>query len=116
MLRLAVLALALVALAASGCRDDLCIITFKATCQCDDPQLPDVSSCVASLDVVTCSLDAGVDPCAQAPCCRLAHPDGGHADLARASDGGASDPADASASLDGGGDDGAVRADGGHGD
>ena len=93
--RLARAALAVtLAVAINGCRDPLCEITFVAVCVCDDPLVPELQTCQATADVVTCELDAGVDPCRVNPCCQLAVPHDGRApdrDGGRDLDGGRTD-------------------------
>jgi hypothetical protein len=76
----AVFAFALLLLVAAGCREeDLCVRTVRATCLCDDPLQPSVTTCISYADVVSCAAapDADVDPCRVNPCCRIARPDGG---------------------------------------
>jgi hypothetical protein len=65
----------------SSCRDGpLCVRTVRSTCLCDDPRIPDIRSCVAYLDVSSCTdPDGGIDVCQIQPCCRLAG-DGGVGD------------------------------------
>lgn len=95
--------------ATSGCRQDLCLLTFKAVCACDDPSRPELKSCTASYEVLTCDGDAGVDPCASANCCGPRG--GGRPDGAIPTDGAI--PIDGPAPIDDAGPtDGAARTDG----
>ena len=95
--RAASLMLAIFVGLAAGCRDELCVKTVTATCRCQDPLMPNLDSCQASADVVSCSPSATVDPCIVNPCCRLAPTDDGGArdagrDLAAPADGPPADP------------------------
>jgi hypothetical protein len=83
----------------SSCRDGpLCVRTVRSTCICDDPRIPDIRSCVAYLDVSSCTdPDGGIDVCQIQPCCRLAS-DGGVSDAG--TDGPPGSPIDSSTATD----------------
>lgn len=76
----------LVAFAVMGCREELCIKTVVAACRCQDPFMPNLESCQASAEVVSCDPKATVNPCLVNPCCRLAPTDDGGARDAAAAD------------------------------
>ncbi len=94
-----------VVLVSAGCRGELCVKTVTAVCRCQDPLMPNLETCQASADIVSCSPSAWVDPCVASPCCRLLPTDDGGArdggrDLAAKVDAAA---ADQGASGDAGG-------------